>query len=57
MGHRMEVYVPGPRVNEVIDIAKEFGVEAKLVGFTESAEENHLSLSSDTGETFYYEES
>ena len=57
MGHRMEVYVPGPRVNEVIDIANEFGVEAKLIGLTESAEKNHLTLSNDTGETFFYDES
>lgn len=57
MGHRMEVYAPGPRVNEIIDIANDFGLEAKLIGFTEGAEKNHLSLSNEAGETFHYDES
>jgi len=56
MGHRMEIYVPGPRVNEIIDIAREFGIQAKQIGFTESADKNHLTLTNDAGETFNYSE-
>ena len=54
MGHRMEVYVPGPSVNAVIDIAAEYGIAAKQVGFTEAAERNHLTLTDDGGNTFHY---
>jgi phosphoribosylformylglycinamidine cyclo-ligase len=54
MGHRMEIYVPGPRVNEVIAIAAEYGVAAKQIGYTEGAEHNHLSLTNEAGQTFSY---
>ena len=54
MGHRMEVYVPGPRVGEVIDAAREFGIEARQVGFTEAADTNHLTLSAEDGKTYEY---
>ncbi len=55
MGHRMEIYVPGPRVREVVDIAGSFGIAARQIGFTEAATENHLSLSGDGGEVFEYQ--
>jgi len=54
MGHRMELYVPPSRVDEIIDISREFGIEAKQVGYTENAEKNHLSLTSPTAELFEY---
>ncbi len=54
MGHRMEVYVPGPSVSTVIDIAAGFGIAAKQVGFTEAADSNHLTLTDDSGNTFHY---
>ncbi len=55
MGHRMEVYVAGPRVQEVIDVAGEFGVDARQVGYTESADHNHLSLTAESGDIYYYD--
>jgi phosphoribosylformylglycinamidine cyclo-ligase len=54
MGHRMEIYVPGPRVGEVISIANEFGIDAKQIGFTEAATSNHLSLTGQNGDIFTY---
>ena len=54
MGHRMEVYVPGPSVSKVIDIASEFGIAAKQIGFTQAAETNQLTLTNDAGDTFHY---
>ena len=54
MGHRMEVYVPGPSVSKVVDIASEFGIAAKQVGFTEASETSQLTLSNDDGDTFRY---
>ncbi len=54
MGHRMEVYVPHERAGEVIDIAAEFGIEARRVGFTEAAEENSLTVTDATGNDYTY---
>lgn len=55
MGHRIEIYVPGPRVSEVISVAKEYGVDAKQIGFTESATSNQLSLTSENGDSLSYQ--
>lgn len=54
MGHRMEVYVPHERAGEVIDIAGEFGIEARRVGFTETAEKNTLTVTDDAGNDYVY---
>ena len=32
MGHRMELYVSENIANQIIDISKSFGVEAKIIG-------------------------
>lgn len=54
MGHRMEVYVPANRVDAVIDIARGFGIDAQQIGYTESAEGNHLTLTNPDGQEFSY---
>ncbi len=54
MGHRMEVYVPGPRVAEVIEVARQFGIEAKQIGFTEAAATNRVTISGEDGHTYEY---
>jgi phosphoribosylformylglycinamidine cyclo-ligase len=35
MGHRMEIYCPENTADLVISVAKEFGIEAKIIGHTE----------------------
>jgi phosphoribosylformylglycinamidine cyclo-ligase len=54
MGHRMEVYVLPERVNEMIDIAHSFNIEARQIGFTESAEVNQLTLTDHAGTRHEY---
>jgi phosphoribosylformylglycinamidine cyclo-ligase len=54
MGHRMEVYVPPARVDEVIAIARSFNIDAQQIGFTESASHNHLTLTTPDGQVFKY---
>jgi phosphoribosylformylglycinamidine cyclo-ligase len=54
MGHRMELYVPQRRVQDVIDVANAFGVNAQQIGHTEAARENHLSLVDHLGDTIHY---
>lgn len=54
MGHRMEVYVPQNRAQEVIDIASSFNIDAQQVGYTESASSNTLFLTDPEGRQFNY---
>ncbi len=54
MGHRMEIYVPEKRVNEIVDIASTYGVQAKQIGYTDPAESNRLTLTVPGGRTFTY---
>jgi phosphoribosylformylglycinamidine cyclo-ligase len=45
MGHRMEVYVPSQELADlVIEIAKNFNVEAKVIGHVEASETKKLTI-------------
>jgi phosphoribosylformylglycinamidine cyclo-ligase len=48
MGHRMEVICPPECAGEIIETAKGFGVDARVIGRTEASGRedgtNHLSL-------------
>ena len=54
MGHRMELYVNESRTRTIIDIAKDFGVEAKVVGRVEESASKKLTIRF-SGDTFEYE--
>ena len=54
MGHRMEIYLPHQYVGDVIDVAAEFGIEARRIGHTEAAERNTLTLTDPAGREFTY---
>jgi phosphoribosylformylglycinamidine cyclo-ligase len=53
MGHRMEVYVPHNQAEQVISIADSYGIEARVIGRTESSETSSLTLTSATGQYNY----
>ena len=53
MGHRMEVYLSEARAEQVIAIARSFGVEAQVVGRVASADSKKVTISSEYG-TFEY---
>lgn len=53
MGHRMEVYLPQEHAQRVIDIAKQFNIEAKIVGRCEAFDGKKLTIESPYG-TFTY---
>lgn len=53
MGHRMELFVPEAYADDLIQISKGFGVDAKVIGRVEEAEENRLTLKSPYG-TYTY---
>ena len=53
MGHRMEIYLKPEHAQDIIDIAGDFGIEAKIIGRVENADTNRLTIISDKG-TFEY---
>lgn len=53
MGHRMEAYVPEKYAQQIIDISKGFGVDAKIIGRVEAATQKHVTVKSEFGEFTY----
>ena len=53
MGHRMELYVHAEIAADIIAISQSFGVEAKVIGRVEAAEQKQLTIQSAHG-TFIY---
>ena len=53
MGHRMEFYVDPVIAQEIIQISKEFGVDAQIIGRVEHSNTKELTITSEFG-TFKY---
>lgn len=53
MGHRMEIYLPEEFAQEIINISKDFGVDAKIVGRCEAYQGKKLTITSENGEFVY----
>ena len=53
MGHRMELYVPEARAQEIITISNSFGIEARVIGRVEAAPAKEVVLTSEHG-TYHY---
>jgi phosphoribosylformylglycinamidine cyclo-ligase len=53
MGHRMEIYLEGKFAEEVIQISKSFGVEARIIGYVAPATEKKVTIQSNFGEFVY----
>lgn len=53
MGHRLEVYLPQEKADDVIRISEQFGVEAQIVGRVEASEKKELIIKSEFGEFRY----
>ena len=49
MGHRMEVYVAPGDAQAVIDVAKSFNIDARIVGRVDDAPANRLTIKSEHG--------
>lgn len=55
MGHRMELYVDEAVASDIISLSKEYGVDAKIVGRVEPAENGKTSVTiKHNGETYLY---
>ena len=53
MGHRLEIYTNEKAAEEMIQIAKEFNIEAQIVGHVEASDKKQLTIKSQFG-TFEY---
>ena len=53
MGHRFEIYIPQQFANKVIEIAKSFNIDAKIIGHCQSSDTKRLTIQSEFG-TFEY---
>src|SRR5690606_4082241 len=54
MGHRMEVYLDEKYAQQVINISKNFGVDAQVVGRVERSCEKQVTIKSSNLEFTYY---
>jgi phosphoribosylformylglycinamidine cyclo-ligase len=53
MGHRLEIYLSEDHAQQVIDIAKSFGIDAQLIGRAEAYEGKRVTIQSEVGEFIY----
>lgn len=53
MGHRLEVYLAKEYAQQVIDIARQFNIDAQIIGRCEASTKKHLTIKSQYG-TFEY---
>jgi phosphoribosylformylglycinamidine cyclo-ligase len=53
MGHRMEIYLPEAFAQEVIDISKQFEIEAQIIGRVEASAEKKVTLITPQGKFVY----
>ncbi len=54
MGHRLEAYLDESRAQELIEVARSFGMEAQIIGRVEASDKPALTIKSTYG-TFEYE--
>ena len=53
MGHRMEIYTDTASAREMIELARQFKVDAQIIGHVEAAKQKKLTIKSEYG-TFEY---
>ncbi len=54
MGHRMEIYTTKEAASGMIEISKEFNVDAKIIGRCEPSETKKLTINSEHGSYVYF---
>ncbi|MBN2215282.1 MAG: phosphoribosylformylglycinamidine cyclo-ligase [Bacteroidales bacterium] len=53
MGHRFEIYLKQESAEEIINISRQLGIDAKIIGRVEESEKNKLTISCEMGEFTY----
>ncbi len=49
VGHRLEVYLPAEKAQQVIEIAKSFNIDAQIIGRVEASDHAHVTLHTENG--------
>ena len=53
MGHRLEIYLPKDKAQEVIDIANSFHIDAQIIGRVEVSEKKQVTVKTEKGDFIY----
>jgi phosphoribosylformylglycinamidine cyclo-ligase len=53
MGHRMELYVPPGFAENIVQISRQFNVEAQIIGYCRKAQNKRVIIKSEFGEFVY----
>ena len=53
MGNRLEIYTSAEKAQAMIDIANNFGIEARVIGYVEAAETNSVEVQTPLGHFSY----
>ncbi|GEO08597.1 AIR synthase-related protein [Segetibacter aerophilus] len=53
MGHRLEIFTPQDKAGDIISIATQFGIEAKVIGRAEESDKKELVLKGNFGELLF----
>ena len=53
MGHRMEVYVSPEFADNIIQVSKQFNVDAQIIGYCQKAQNKSVTIKSEFGEFVY----
>lgn len=53
MGHRLEIFTNEKAAQKMIDIAKQFNIDAAIIGYTEAANKNNLVIDGNFGSIEY----
>ncbi len=53
MGHRMEIYIPEIYAQEIMNIAKEFNIDAQIIGHCQKSFGNSLTITTEFGRFSY----
>jgi phosphoribosylformylglycinamidine cyclo-ligase len=53
MGHRFEIYIKPDIADEIINISKQFNVDAKVIGRVEESDQDEMTISGEMGRFTY----
>jgi phosphoribosylformylglycinamidine cyclo-ligase len=53
MGHRFEIYLKPELADEIINISKQYEVDAKIIGRVEQSDQNEMTISGEMGKFDY----
>jgi phosphoribosylformylglycinamidine cyclo-ligase len=53
MGHRLEIYTAPERAEQIIEVSRSFGVDARIIGRVEPADQKEVIIAGEQGQYQY----